>query len=144
MSRGYFGVALHNPKFEVNVGSLLRTAYLLEADFFSTIGSRYKEQASDTLKSTRHIPLFEHDSFEHFYENLPKGCQLVGVEMDDAADLLENFKHPQRAVYLFGSEDNGLPRKVLNKCHSVIKLRGKHSMNLACAGSIVLYHRGFQ
>lgn len=139
--RGYYGIAIYYPKRATNVGSLLRTSFIFDAAFLATIGKRYVKQASDTVQATRHIPLFEYEDFDAFYENLPRDCKLVGVELDDGASMIEIYEHPQRAVYLLGAEDHGIPVQILNKCHDLIKIPGAYSLNLAVAGSIVIYDR---
>lgn len=139
--RGYFGLAFHFPKTSTNVGSLWRTADVLGCDFFAIIGNRIKNQASNTMRSERHIPLFVYRDFDDFYAHLPYNTQLVGLEMGASAIPLEEFEHPERAVYLLGSEDNGLPECVQGRCHHVVKLRGEMSLNVAVAGSIALYDR---
>lgn len=139
--RGFFGLAMYHPKNKHNWGTLLRTANLLKTNFICTIGRRFPKQPGDTLKTWKHVPIFHFDTIEEFYEHLPYDCQLVGIELDESAKDLREFKHPERACYLLGAEDNGLPEKVLDKCHKLVKLRGEASMNVAVAGSIVLYHR---
>ncbi len=141
MTRGFYGVAVYHPKNTVNVGTLWRSAHLLDASFFATIGRRYKYQPSDTYKSTRHVPLFEYAAWADFKANRPKDCAIIGVELSEGALDLSAFKHPQRAIYVLGAEDYGLPEHVLKDCDTVVKLRGERSMNVAVAGSIVLYHR---
>lgn len=141
---GFFGVAIYNCKNWPNVGTLLRTTHILGGSFISVIGPRYRKTGPDVLDTTRSVPLYEHDSFESFFASIPKGCRLIGVEMGDGAELLDDFVHPDRAVYLFGAEDHGLPQRILDKCHMVIKLQGKHSLNVSVTGSIVVYHRKMQ
>lgn len=141
MNRGYVGIAVYHPKTKANVGTMWRTADLLDADFLCTIGRRYQRQSSDTMKSTKHLPLFEYQSFDDFYEHMPRDCQLVGVELTDDAVPLEQFKHPERAIYVLGAEDHGIPPEMLKRCHHKVRLRGRRSMNMAVAGSIVLYDR---
>lgn len=141
MKRGFFGIAMYNTKTPSNWGTLLRTANLMEADFIATIGKRYNHQCSDTLKTPRHIPMFHFKTFEDFKKHLPYDCRLVGIELDDRAKDLAEYSHPERACYLLGAEDHGIPEKVLQDCHDVVKLRGRYSMNVSVAGSIVLYHR---
>ncbi len=140
-ARGYFGIALYQPKKDVNYGSLLRTAQILEASFIALIDGRYQRQASDTYGAAHHVPLFEYDCFDQFYANLPRSCQLVGVERAERSVDLKEFKHPLSAVYLLGSENDGLPPRIQERCHHLVQLRGERSFNLAVAGSIVLYHR---
>ncbi|MDX1471518.1 MAG: RNA methyltransferase [Flavobacteriaceae bacterium] len=139
--RGFFGIAMYYPKYEDNWGSLIRTANILGANFVACIGPRFQPQCSDTMKSHRHLPVFEYSTFEEFYEHLPYDCKLIGIELAENAVELGKFKHPHRAIYLLGAEDFGLPEKVLTKCHDLVKLKGERSMNVSIAGSIVLYHR---
>lgn len=138
--RGYFGIGIFHTKTEHNVGTLWRSAYQLGASFVFTIGRRYKEQSSDTYKTTRHTPLYHYRDFDHFQESRPHGAELIGVELSDKAETIPGFKHPQRAIYLLGAEDHGLPPQVMQKCQSIVALKGG-SFNVAVAGSIIMYDR---
>lgn len=141
MPRGYFGIGIENGKTKENVGTLWRTAHLLGASFIFTIGDRYKHQASDTTKAWKHVPFFQYDSFDHFLQSVPRDCQLIGVELDERAKPLKTFEHPERCVYLLGAEDWGLSKEAIARCHELVVLPGEFSMNVAAAGSIVLYDR---
>lgn len=138
---GFFGIAVYNPKIPVNVGTLWRTAHNLGANFLALIGRRYKYQKSDTLKSHRHIPLFEFENFEDFIKFKPFNCNLTAIEISENAKYLKDYEHKRREIYLLGAEDYGIPEKYLQKCDNVIKLSGKRCLNVAVAGSIVLYDR---
>lgn len=140
-NRGYFGIGIENTKCEFNVGTLYRSAFILGASFIFTIGKRYKHQASDTVKSWKSIPLYQHESFKEFYQTIPYDCRLIGIELDERAYQIRNFVHPQRAIYLLGAEDNGLSGEALSKCHDIIQLPGNYCMNVSVAGSIVMYDR---
>ncbi len=82
-------------------------------------------------------------TLEDFLENRPLGAQLVGIEIGGTP--LSQFRHPERAIYLLGSEATGLPARVLEKCNAVIALEAvrQASYNVAVTGSIVMYHRVF-
>src|SRR5258706_12916607 len=69
--RGYFGVALWHPKHSVNLGTLLRSAHIFGAAFVCTIGERYRNQASDTIKTPRHTPLFHFADEQDFWIHIP-------------------------------------------------------------------------
>lgn len=139
--RGYFAIGVFNPKKSVNIGSLWRSASVFGAAYVFTIGARYRKQPSDTMKTARHIPLHHYADFNDFYEHLPHNAQVVGVELAEGASDLTMFQHPERAVYLLGAEDHGLPPKVLERCHHVVRLQGDYCLNVAVAGSICIYHR---
>ena len=140
--RGYFGIGIYQGKTPVNIGTLWRSAFAFGADFIFTVGPRYKAQASDTTKAPKHVPLFSYETFADMKAHLPWSCPLVGVEIDERAISLAEFKHPERACYLLGAEDYGLPQHVLRECHKTIVIPGaSRCLNVAVAGSIVLYDR---
>ncbi len=137
----FFGIGIQNGKTPENLGVLWRSAQNLGAHFIFTIGNRYAKQASDTHHAVHAMPYFHYDTFEEFYNNLPKGARIVGVEMDEQAQALEHFKHPRRCVYLLGAEDHGLSKIALQKAHHLVQFPSTYSLNVAVAGSIVLYDR---
>lgn len=139
--RGFFGIGIYHGKSEVNLGTLWRSAHIFGASFVFTIGRRYRPQASDTLKTWRHVPLYHYGDCNDFYAHLPYDCQLVGVELDARAVTIGMFAHPTRAVYLLGAEDHGLAQEATSKCHRLVQLPGKFCMNVAVAGSLVMFHR---
>ena len=139
--RGYFGVGIEHGKNQLNYGTLHRTAQILGASMLFTVGRRFRKQCSDTMCSWRHIPTFQYENITDLKAHIPYDCLLVGVELDDRAVPIEEFTHPQRAIYLLGAEDHGLTKGALSACHKLVKLRGDRSMNVSVAGSIVLYHR---
>lgn len=142
-SRGYFGIGIENSKTPVNVGTLWRSANLFGAAFIFTIGKRYAKQSSDTMRTEKHIPLFHYADFDECYDSLPYGCQIIGVELTDQSIVLPEFQHPERAVYLLGAEDHGLTKKAIDRCHHIVQIPcvKSFSMNVAVAGSLVMYDR---
>lgn len=139
--RGFFGIGIQHTKTEQNIGTLWRSASIMGASFIFTIGKRYKKQASDTMQSWRHIPLYNYETFEEFYKAMPYDCQLIGIELDDKSEPIETFKHPERCIYLLGAEDNGLTREAIDKCHKIVQLPGDYCMNVSVAGSIMMYDK---
>jgi len=141
LETGYFGIGIQNGKTPENLGVLWRSAQNLGASFIFTIGNRYAKQASDTHNAVKALPYFHYKTFEDFYQHLPKGAMLIGVELNDEAELLSEFKHPRNAVYLLGAEDHGLSKKAVKKSHKIIKFDTPKSLNVSVAGSIVMYDR---
>lgn len=141
--RGFFAVGVYRPKTEANIGTLMRTAYLYDAAFVFTVGHRYHIQASDTPKTPLHVPLFHFDTIHDLHEHLPWQTPLVGVELDPRGVQLHDYLHPVRAAYLLGAEDDGLPQDVIRSCDELVEIATiqPQSMNVATAGSIVLYDR---
>lgn len=141
MTRGYFGIGIYHTKNVLNVGTLWRSAGCMGAAFIFTVGKRYKQQSSDTTKAFKHIPLYHYEDVDAFYASLPHDCMLVGVEQDQRSQALVSFAHPERAVYLLGAEDAGLPADVARRCHRLVEIDSTRCLNVAVAGSIVMYDR---
>ena len=139
----YFEVGVFQPKRSHNVGTLWRSALQMGASGLFTIGRRYRSQTSDIFEAPKSIPLRHYLSFQDFLAARPANISLVAIEM--GGEKLVSFRHPARAIYLLGAEDNGLPAFVLEKCDRRVSLEAARqpSYNLAVSGSIVLYHRCF-
>lgn len=139
--RGFYGVGIVGTKTAVNVGTLWRSAGSMGASFMFTAGRRFPKQASDTIKAWKHVPLFEFADGHALIDGLPTGCVPVAIELDPKARPLASYVHPERACYILGAEDTGVPRSVLDRCRDIVVLPGEHCLNVAVAGSIVLYDR---
>lgn len=137
----YFGIGIQNGKTPENLGVLWRSAQNLGANFIFTIGNRYAKQACDTHNAVKSIPYYHYNTFEEFAKNIPVGTRIVGVELTDAAEDLEMFKHPRRCVYLLGAEDHGLSKLAIEKSHFLVKFKSLLSLNVSVAGSIIMYDR---
>jgi tRNA G18 (ribose-2'-O)-methylase SpoU len=143
-SRGYFGLAVYRAKTPANVGLLLRSAHVYGAAFVATVGVRYPQrQATDVTNASVHIPLHHYTTMDDLLGHLPRSCPIVGVELDPRATSLESFTHPDRALYLLGAEDTGLPPKVIDQCHYLVQIPAvlTQSLNVAVAGSIAMASR---
>jgi tRNA (guanosine-2'-O-)-methyltransferase len=141
LEQGFFGIGIQNGKTPENLGVLWRSAQNMGASFIFTIGNRYAKQACDTHKAIGAMPYFHYETFDDFFNNLPKGAMLVGVELDEKAVQLETFEHPRRCVYLLGAEDHGLPKIAIEKSHHLVKFKSELSLNVSVAGSIIMYDR---
>ena len=124
----FFGIGIQNGKTPENLGVLWRSAQNLGASFIFTIGNRYAKQACDTHNAVKAMPYFHYDTFDEFFNNLPKGARIVGVELSDEAQDLETFSHPRRCVYLLGAEDHGLSKQAIEKSHYLVKFKSELSL----------------
>jgi tRNA G18 (ribose-2'-O)-methylase SpoU len=145
--RGFFEIGIYHAKYEVNLGTLWRSAYLFGASGIFTIGKRQRHQSSDTIKTNRHIPLREYSNFQDYKKGLPYGTQIVALESNvEVSHNLQHFTHPLRTSYLLGAEDHGIPLNILVQCHFIVKIPtiAPISLNVATAGSIIMFHRNLE
>ena len=141
-NRGFFGIGIYHPKTSINIGTLWRSAFIFGANFIFTIGRRYRKQASDTQVTYRHVPLFHYKSIEDFLFSSPYHARLICVEISNDSFKLNDFVHPDQAVYILGAEDYGLPDNLL-RGHQVVTISTDKEicLNVATAGSIIMYDR---
>jgi len=140
-SRGFFGIGIVNNTDELNIGTLWRSAYILGASFIFTVDRKYQPQGSDVTSAWTRIPLYHYRDIDELKSHLPRAAPLIGVELSDDAVPLASFEHPDRAVYLLGNEQIGLSPRIVSACHALVSLPGNFSLNVAVAGSIVMYDR---
>jgi tRNA(Leu) C34 or U34 (ribose-2'-O)-methylase TrmL len=140
MSRGYFGIGIINGKFDANEGQLLRSGHCFGADFIFTVGKRYSKQPTDTTCADRHVPLYEYKDIDDLLTHRPYGCTPVCIELKPYSKKIENFIHPERAIYILGPEDSSLPDS-LCMLFPTIQIPTQICLNVCVAGSIVMYDR---
>ena len=139
--RGFFGIGVEGLTKPMNAGNLFRSAHAFGASFLFTIEAAYSfiESKSDTSRAADQVPLYRYPSPADLA--LPKGCELVGVELSAEAVDLPSFRHPMRAAYVLGPERGSLSPAVLERCGLVVRIPTRFSLNVATAGAIVMYDR---
>jgi tRNA G18 (ribose-2'-O)-methylase SpoU len=140
--RGYFGIGAERISKAMNLGAVLRTSHAFGASFVFTVAAHHearKVQLSDTARSETHLPLYEWADLGEM--RLPKGCTLVGVELDPAAVALPRYLHPLQAAYILGPEMGVLSDEAKALCSQIVKIPTRFCVNLSVAAAIVMYDR---
>lgn len=140
--RGYFGLGVEGISKPRNVGALYRSAHAFGGSFVFAIAPHVNVRevySTDTSETAKHVPLHQYDSVADL--QLPKGCQLVGIELTDDAVELPSFCHPDRAAYVLGPERGSLSPELIERCDFTVKIPTKFCINVSLAGALVLYDR---
>ncbi|MEX2631428.1 MAG: RNA methyltransferase [Tistlia sp.] len=140
--RGFFGIGVERISKAMNLGNLMRSANAFGASFFFTVAADISERSlrhADTSDAPDQLPVYRFDSVGELL--LPRGCQLVGVELTDEAEALPSFYHPAAAAYVLGPERGSLSPEMLARCDRVVKIPMKFCVNVGTAGAIVMYDR---
>ena len=140
-NRGYAAIGLHNCKNKINLGSVLRASKCYNANFVAIAGNRIPKKywvATDTEKAYLDLPLMWIDNLKDI---IHYDCVPVAVELLPNAKSLVDYKHPERAFYIFGGEDQTLGERVTEWCRDVIYIPTNSCMNLAATVNVVLYDR---
>lgn len=136
--RGYAAVGLMRPKYEANVGGVVRACGNYNASLLVIQGARFTRPSTDTMKQWKHMPLLQ---VEDLHIAVPYDCVPVAVELRQDAVPLPRYRHPERAFYVFGPEDGSLDEKALEWCRDVVYVPTNRCMNLAATVNVVLYDR---
>lgn len=139
--RGYFGIGVEGVSKPINVGNLIRSAHAFGASFVFTISANcdLTDSPADTSNMAAQVPVYPFSSLESM--RLPKGCALVGIEIEERAVELPSFRHPRCAAYVLGMERAGLSPELSACCDHLVKIPTQFSLNLATTGGIVMYDR---
>lgn len=141
MTRGFAIISLSSPKTPENVGGVLRAAHCYGAAQVNISGFRAVKgirHATNTPSAERHTPVFRvADPLDY----VPFGTEVVAVDLIEGATPLQSFRHPPRAVYVFGPEDGTLGHRVTSRAQHVVYVPTRDCMNLAACVNVVLYDR---
>jgi tRNA(Leu) C34 or U34 (ribose-2'-O)-methylase TrmL len=136
--RGYAAIGLDRPKDTANLGGVLRAAQCYGAALVMMTGGRMGKYSTDTMKAYRHLPCVEVDDL---LAHCPYGAEPVVVEIVERAKPLFNFVHPHSAFYIFGPEDGGVRKEIVERVARVVQIPTKGCMNLAATANVILYDR---
>ncbi len=137
-----YGVAVWNLTKDWNIGNLLRTANAFLCGEIILVGrEEFNESGSAGIhrfERMHHVPGPE--SFRRYVE--ASGYTVIAAEIDRCAELLPRFRYPEKPLFLFGSELEGLSeemaataaRRVMIPQYGLIPCL---NVNVSC--SIVLY-----
>ena len=151
-------VVLIDPKTPFNVGSAIRACSIFGVGTLRWTGERvHAEKArgaagsgykrlprEERLKQYQWVDWRRHDTQDLVSDlYLQHGYTPVCVEVDDTAEYLDEFVHPDKAVYVFGPEDGSVPKGVRAVCHRFVRIRtaNRSPLNLGAAVNLVLHDR---
>ena len=137
--RNDLSVAVCRAKNPFNIGAIIRVAhsFLVREVFLIGTEPYYEKAAMGMHKYETIVECPDEATFLAAVQGRP----LIGVERDHARTTLWECEMPKDAVFLFGSEDNGLPEGLLSACSEVIAIPMygiNHSYPVAIATGMVL------
>ncbi len=132
-------LAVCRAKNPFNIGSIIRVAHSFLVRELFLIGTEpYYERAAMGMRKYENI--VEPRSEEEFLEQV-RGRPLIGVERDHAKHTIWEAPFPKDLVFVLGSEDDGIPKVLLDACDDVVAIPMygiNHSFPLTVATGMVL------
>jgi tRNA G18 (ribose-2'-O)-methylase SpoU len=137
--RSDFSVAICRAKNPFNIGAIIRVAHSFLVREIFLIGSEpYYERAAMGMQ--KYETIVECPDERAFLDAVA-GRPLIGVERDHARTSLWEAPMPKDLVFLFGSENDGVPPGLLAACDEIlaIPMYGiNHSYPVAIAAGMVM------
>lgn len=131
-----------------NLGTLLRTAEIVGVHGVVIPGRRAAEVTPAVVNASsgavEHLKITVVTNLSQSIERLQKqGVWVVGIEDDSKSQLYDESDLDMPIALVLGSEGSGMARLTRERCDFLIKLPMLghiNSLNVAVAGSVVLYH----
>jgi tRNA G18 (ribose-2'-O)-methylase SpoU len=137
--RADMSIAVCRAKNPFNVGAIIRVAHSFLVREIFLIGTEpYYERAA--MGMAKYENIVDCPDEEAFLE-AAAGRPIIGVERDHARTTIWEAPMPQGLVFLFGSENDGLPDGLLARCDDVVAIPMygiNHSFPLTVATGMVL------
>lgn len=138
--RHKFGVFCSNINYDFNIATVMRNANAFLANKVYVYGRKKwdKRGAVGTYKylHLQHLPEGSDLSF------LKQNYTFVAIDNVGPAVPMDDFEWPDNALMLFGQEQIGLPKELLDQCEHVVYIRqfgSVRSLNVGCASAIAMY-----
>ena len=138
-------ILLVDPKYPRNVGAAVRSCAAYGVRDLRYTGDRLDNSLRELTRLPREERMRGYKSvrwrrarrpFDEFPDFAP-----VAVEVRPNSEMLPEFEHPERALYVFGPEDGSIDGALLRHCHRFVAIPTRHCLNLAMAVATVLYDR---
>ena len=140
-SRTPLEVAIENVEHDFNIGSIVRTANSFNAQKVHIIGKK-KYNRRGAMCTDKYLTIEHHATVDDFL-NTQNNRELVAIENNiDRAKPLNDKKFTPNTTLIFGSENNGITKELLEKATDVrfIESFGStRSVNVGVAAGIAMY-----
>jgi tRNA(Leu) C34 or U34 (ribose-2'-O)-methylase TrmL len=137
-------VALINPKYAHNVGGALRACSCFGVHQLWWTGNRVtldtvkgqRLPREERMKGYRDVEMIRDD---RVFDAFDRDVTPVAVELRPSSEVLFDFEHPAKPLFVFGPEDGSISKPLLQHCHRFLVIPTAHCLNLASAIVAVLY-----
>ncbi len=142
-------LVLCDPRYAYNVSMTVRLASCYDISQVWFTGDRVrldvekkgKLPREERMKGYKNVDIV---NFERPLEAFPKDAVPVAIEVRPNSERLQEFVHPENAVYVFGPEDGSIPDTILRCCHRFVVIPTPFCLNLATAVATILWDRSLK
>ena len=134
-------IAIENVEHDFNIGSIVRTANSFNVSKVHIIGKK-KYNRRGAMCTDKYIEIIHHPTVDEFL-NTQKGRELVAIENNtNGAKPLSKKIFQSNTTLVFGSENNGITKELLEKANEIRYIESfgsTRSVNVGVAAGISMY-----
>ena len=134
-------IAIENVEHDFNIGSIVRTANSFNVKKVHIIGKK-KYNRRGAMCTDKYLSIEHHPTIADFLKS-QKDRELVAIENNTKrAKPLNDKKFQPNTTLIFGSENNGITKELLEKAHDVRYIESfgsTRSVNVGVAAGIAMY-----
>ena len=134
-------ISIENVEHDFNIGSIVRTANSFNVDKVHIIGKK-KYNRRGAMCTDKYLKIVHHSTIEDFLKT-QEDRELVAIENNTPrAKALNDKRFVEKTTLIFGSENNGITKELLDKANDVrfIESFGStRSVNVGVAAGIAMY-----
>ncbi|MCD6577887.1 RNA methyltransferase [bacterium] len=134
---------LHNQD-PTNLGNIVRSAKWFGIDklyLYQSVDPFNPRTIRASAGQVFFMNFFHIENINIFFENCGNDFKMTGITQK-GNEPLSQYNFPEKAIFLFGSEGQGIPKEIEEKCHKTVEIEGVNrveSLNLQTAFSIFAY-----
>lgn len=140
-------IVLFEPKMPANTGNIARTAVGLDFSLHiinPSFDISEKAVRRAGLDYWKYLDVYEYDNWDQFIKNNPSGVKYFYTRYSKQTYADINHGEQQEDIYyVFGSEDTGIPKKILQEnienCLRIPMSSNVRSLNLSNCVALVCY-----
>ena len=134
-------IAIENLKHDYNIGTIIRNANAFGVRKVHIIGKRHYNRRG-AMVTDAYLDVIYHKTVKDFLD-ATHDRQLIAVDNVPGAKPLRSFELKNDAVFVFGSESDGLSQELIDASSAVVFIEqfgSTRSVNVGVASGIILYN----
>lgn len=140
-TRNPLEIAIENVEHDFNIGSIVRTANSFNVKKVHIIGKK-KYNRRGAMCTDKYIKIVHHSTIEEFLKT-QENREIIAIENNtERSKPLHDKKFVQNTTLIFGSENNGITKELLDQAHDVRYIESfgsTRSVNVGAAAAIAMY-----
>lgn len=133
-------VAIENYQHDFNIGSIVRSANAFNARKVHIIGKKQWNKRG-AMMTDKYLEIVYHVDSQAFIDSM-KDKQIIAVDNKPGATELQKTELPTKAVYVFGSESDGVSEAIIKASSAMVAIEqfgSTRSVNVGVASGILMY-----